>query len=60
MTSGNIDFEFLKRYFAGDTFAALCGIELVEASNGRAAALVRLDDRHLNGIGLVHGGLHFT
>ena len=60
MTSRNIDLAFLKRYFARDTFAAHCGIELVEAADGRAAALVRLDDRHVNGIGLVHGGLLFT
>ena len=60
MTSQGADFELLKRYFARDAFANDCGIELVEASNGTATAVVRIEDRHLNGIGLVHGGLLYT
>ncbi len=50
----------LKKYFAQDAFAELCGIELIEAEDGRAVAVVRIEDKHLNGIGLVHGGLLCT
>jgi acyl-CoA thioesterase len=52
--------EVLKGYFARDAFAQACGIEITEASDGHATATVRILDRHLNGIGLVHGGLLFT
>ncbi|HOD69547.1 MAG TPA: PaaI family thioesterase [Deltaproteobacteria bacterium] len=60
MASSRANLEFLKRYFARDVFAQSCGIELVEASNGTATAVVRIEERHLNGIGIVHGGLLFT
>lgn len=55
-----VGLEFLKNYFARDAFAELCGIELVEASDGHATAVVKVTDKHLNGIGLVHGGLLCT
>lgn len=51
---------FLKQYFSRDAFAEHCGIDLVEASDGRAVAVVKIENKHLNGIGLVHGGLLFT
>jgi acyl-CoA thioesterase len=54
------DLETLKRYFARDAFAQYCGIEIIEASDGHAVTRVVIDDSHLNGIGLVHGGLLFT
>jgi acyl-CoA thioesterase len=54
------DLDLLKRYFARDAFARACGIEITEASDGRASAMVKITDTHLNGIGLVHGGLVYT
>lgn len=52
--------EALKAYFSKDSFANACGIEIVEASDGRATARVALTDMHRNGIGVPHGGLVFT
>jgi len=45
---------------ARDSFARSLGIELVEASLGRAVSRVRLEERHVNFIGVAHGGLVFT
>lgn len=45
---------------AHDHFARSLGIEIVEASLGRAVSRVRLEERHINFIGVVHGGLTFT
>jgi acyl-CoA thioesterase len=43
-----------------DAFARAAGIELVEASLGRAVTRVRLEGRHFNFNGVAHGGLTFT
>lgn len=43
-----------------DTFARSLGIELVEASLGRAVTRVTIEDRHMNFNGVGHGGLTFT
>ncbi len=45
---------------ARDSFARSLGIEIVEASLGRAVSRVRLEQRHINFIGVAHGGLVFT
>jgi len=45
---------------ARDSFARSNGIEIVEASAGRAVTRVRLEDRHINFNGVAHGGLTFT
>jgi len=50
----------IKEYFAGDKFAAHCGIELLEAANGCARARMELQPRHWNGLGTAHGGAIFT
>jgi acyl-CoA thioesterase len=47
-------------YFKTDSYAAHSGIELVECKPGYAKARVKIDDKHLNGAGVVHGGLLFT
>jgi acyl-CoA thioesterase len=54
------DLETLKGFFARDAFARACGIELLEVSDGRATVRVLIEEKHLNGIGLIHGGLLFT
>lgn len=43
-----------------DAFARELGIELVEASLGRAVTRVTVADRHMNFNGVCHGGLTFT
>jgi len=47
-------------YFKKDKFAAYCGIELTECRPGFAKAEVRIAPHHLNGAGVLHGGLLFT
>ena len=43
-----------------DLFAAYCGCELIEASDGRAKTRMLVKEKHLNGAGVVHGGAIFT
>jgi phenylacetic acid degradation protein PaaD len=55
--SARIDIAALARR---DAFCADLGIELVEASLGRAVTRVTIAPRHLNFLGACHGGLTFT
>jgi acyl-CoA thioesterase len=50
----------LKRFFAGDRFAAGAGIELLDVSEGYARARLTVADGHLNAAGVVQGGAVFT
>ncbi len=50
----------LRRFMAQDRLAAVLGIELVEVASGRARTRLRVDERHLNGAGVVHGGALFA
>ncbi len=50
----------IKEFFKNDRFAAHCGIELLEVSEGHAKARMRIGDHHRNGINVVHGGVIFT
>lgn len=43
-----------------DRFAAEVGIRLLEISPGYARAEMSVEDKHLNGLGLAHGGAIFT
>ena len=47
-------------FFKNDRFAKHSGIELLEITPGRAKARMKIDDRHLNGVNVVHGGAIFT
>ncbi|NLT50715.1 MAG: PaaI family thioesterase [Ignavibacteria bacterium] len=49
-----------KDYFLKDNFAAANGIKLIECSPGNAKAEVTIEEKHLNGAGITHGGLLFT
>jgi len=49
-----------QQYFTADKFAMSNGIELTECRPGYAKAQVKVDENHLNGAGVVHGGLLFT
>ncbi|MCQ2592259.1 MAG: PaaI family thioesterase [Treponema sp.] len=52
--------EETKEYFAGDKYAALTGIEILEVDEGYAKCSMILDERHRNSKGGVHGGAIFT
>jgi acyl-CoA thioesterase len=49
-----------QQYFTADRFAMGNGIELEACRPGYAKAKVIIEPRHLNGAGVVHGGLLFT
>ena len=52
--------ESIKQHFENDRFAAETGIRLVELRSGYAKAYLRLEQRHLNSVGIVQGGAIFT
>jgi acyl-CoA thioesterase len=52
--------ELIRRYMAQDRLAATLGIELVDVEPGRATTRLVIDERHLNGAGIVHGGTIFA
>lgn len=52
--------EPVKRCLERDRFAAHCGLELLSVTPGRARARLAIDERHLNGLGIVQGGAIFT
>jgi len=50
----------IKEFFKNDRYAALSGIELLEAEAGRARAKMEVREMHLNSFGAVQGGAVFT
>ena len=50
----------IKTFFKNDKFATLNGIVLTDCRPGYAKAQVEIEERHLNGANVVHGGLLFT
>jgi len=55
-----MDTEKARRIFAADRFAALAGVEIVEAGPGFCRARLAIADRHLNAANVVQGGAIFT
>ncbi|MBN2178539.1 MAG: hotdog fold thioesterase [Deltaproteobacteria bacterium] len=55
-----VDKEALRRYFEKDRFATYVGIELLEISAGRATAILKIKEHHLNAVDMVHGGVLFA
>jgi acyl-CoA thioesterase len=49
-----------ERIVENDSFAQHTGIRLVEARPGYARASLEVEEKHLNGVGFVHGGVIFT
>lgn len=49
-----------KAFMSKDAFAASLGMELLEAEGGQAKARLMAEDRHLNAVGIVQGGVLFT
>jgi acyl-CoA thioesterase len=53
--------EAIKDFFStNDLFARHCGIELMEAGEGRAVTRMKIEQYHFNGARTVHGGAIFT
>ncbi|AFV22569.1 phenylacetic acid degradation protein [Methanolobus psychrophilus R15] len=50
----------LYKYFEQENFATISGMHLTEVSAGYAKAEMRIEKRHLNVLGSVHGGTIFT
>lgn len=50
----------IDEFFKNDRFAAHSGIELLEVTEGYAKARMRIENHHLNGVNVVHGGAIFT
>jgi acyl-CoA thioesterase len=47
-------------FYTKDAWARETGIELVDVSPGRARVRMRIEERHRNSHGTVHGGVLFT
>jgi acyl-CoA thioesterase len=52
--------ETLRHHFENDGFATANGMRLLELRPGFAKTGVAVDERHMNNVGLVHGGAIFT
>ncbi|WP_457572528.1 PaaI family thioesterase [Desulfovulcanus sp.] len=52
--------ENIKAFFKNDRFAEYVGIELLEVSEGYARAKLEVQNKHLNGVGTLHGGAIFA
>jgi acyl-CoA thioesterase len=50
----------VKDFFNKDKFAKNIGIELLEAENGKAKAILKVEEKHFNGENITHGGAVFT
>jgi acyl-CoA thioesterase len=58
--TAHVTSDDLKRYFQKDKFAGYVGIELLSVGDGRARARLEIKPHHLNGVGIVHGGVTYT
>lgn len=48
------------KIFAGDSYARLTGVEIVEAGKGYCRTRLTIEGKHLNAAGVVQGGAIFT
>jgi acyl-CoA thioesterase len=55
-----MDTETARRIFARDRYAQLSSIEIVETAPGYCKARMQIEGKHLNSVGVVHGGALFT
>jgi acyl-CoA thioesterase len=55
-----MDTDTARRIFSHDQYAALTGIEIVEAATGYCKARMTIEDKHLNAANVVQGGAIFT
>ncbi len=59
-TAGTVATDPVATMWAADEASRGLGIELVSAEPGRCTTRLRLEDRHLNGLGVCHGGFLLT
>lgn len=52
--------DAVRNFFKNDRFADHVGIELLEVSEGRAKAKMKIKEHHLNGVNIAHGGAIFS
>lgn len=52
--------EDLEKFYNNDRFSQYVGIELLEASAGKAKAKMEIKNHHLNSMGTVHGAALFA
>jgi acyl-CoA thioesterase len=50
----------MTKYISNDRFAAYTGIRLTKIDIGYAEAELELEEKHLNGVNIVQGGVYFT
>lgn len=50
----------IARFIQKDLFAKHLGIEIIEFSEGMAKAKLEIKEKHLNSVGVVHGGVIFS
>jgi len=55
-----MDTNTARDFFANDRYAALSGIEIVEAGKGYCKTRLLIKDKHLNAANVVQGGAIFT
>lgn len=55
-----MDTAAAREFFAGDRFAQLTGIEIIEAKPGYCKAKLAIEDKHLNAANVIQGGAVFT
>lgn len=55
-----MDTEKARKIFASDRYAALTGVEIVDAGPGYCKARLRIEDKHKNAADVVQGGAIFT
>lgn len=55
-----MDTNTAKKIFAHDRYAALSGIEIVEAGTGYCKTRLIIEDKHLNAANVIQGGAVFT
>ena len=58
--SADSDYENAAGFLAGDRFARETGIELIDVSKGHAKVSMKIEEKHKNSHGTVHGGALFT
>ena len=49
-----------KSFFDKDEFSRHCGIELLHSGQGTAMAKMKIEKKHLNSVGIVHGAAIFA
>jgi acyl-CoA thioesterase len=55
-----MDTKTARNFFLADRYAALTGVEIIDASIGYCKAKLEIKDKHLNAANVVQGGAIFT